>query len=132
LRSPIITGSGSWGQLTRPDIIQSYVADLLLVTEGGVTTDQLDLGSSLTLELHQDGTATGRLYVPEVEGEEFDVDLPGTFLFDDAADRVTFQQDADTFVRDMAFTAKWVDEEVNLEGQETFTGGTVRVVLIPN
>jgi hypothetical protein len=71
------------------------------------------------------------LFVPGggEDGGDLDADLSGTFSFNDTTDQVTFDQSADTFVRDMTFTAVRAGDGVQLEGEETFGETTARVVL---
>lgn len=119
------------GTITREDITRSFSAETLTTTTDGTTTDQLAEGVTLNLTLREEGTTAGRLFVPggDEDGVDLDADLAGTFSFDDSSDQVTFDQDADTFVRDMTFTAVRSNAAVQLEGEETFGGTTLRVVL---
>lgn len=117
--------------ITREDITRSFSAATFTTTTDGTTTDQLAEGATLNITLHEDGTTTGELFVPggAEDGGDFEADLAGTFSFNDSSDRVTFDQNADTFVRDMTFTAVRSNDGVQLEGEETFGESTVRVVL---
>lgn len=117
--------------ITREDITRSFSAATFTTTTDGTTTDQLAEGATLNITLHEDGTTTGELFVPggAEDGGDFEADLAGTFSFNDSSDRVTFDQNADTFVRDMTFTAVRSNDVVQLEGEETFGESTVRVVL---
>ena len=103
-----------------------YHATTLTATQATGTINLLLNGGALTLSLHQDGTTTGHLFVPGAGegGADVDLDLPGTWTL--TGNTVTFAQpDADTFIRDMPFTA-----ELNrLRGEETFGDFTIRVVL---
>src|SRR6188768_3220932 len=89
------------------DVVRSYSAQLFMTTVGGTTTDQLARGATLTMTLSADRTTSGRLFVPggAENGGNLDVSLAGTFSFDDARDAVAFSLPADTFLRDMTFTA---------------------------
>jgi hypothetical protein len=119
------TGPGDGDAPTMSDVAGSYQATTLTVEEGGVTTDFLSVGASLEITLSDNGTTAGRLFVPggDEGGGDLDVDLAGTWALDGTT--VTFNQDADTFVRDMDF------EYANgqLTGEETFFDATVSVVL---
>lgn len=90
------------------------------------TTDVLKQGGRLHLRLDVDGTVSGELFVPggDEDGGDLLEDMAGTWSL--KGDVVTFDQDADTFVRDTPFrvrgeelVAEWSDSE-----------GDVRVVLV--
>jgi hypothetical protein len=110
---------------TVENVAGSYEATTLTLTTAEGTVDLLDAGASAEVTLETDGTTSGRLFVPEggEGGEDLDEDLEGTWELD--GDIVTFDQTADTFIRDAEFTA----EENRLSGEETFTGATIEVVL---
>jgi hypothetical protein len=117
--------------ITRADVTRSFEATTFTVRTGAITTDVLAHGGILNVTLREDGTTTGRLFAPDaVTGEgDFDADLAGTFSFVDSSDEVTFEHPADTFVRDVTFTATRSGGAVQLEAEETFSGTTIRVVL---
>jgi hypothetical protein len=104
----------------------SYHATTLTVSEGGSTTNLLVGGGFLDVMLHENGTTSGRLFLPGrgEEGGDFDVALPGTWSL--TGNTVTFDQpDADTFLRDVTFTA-----ELNrLSAEATFSGQMIRLIL---
>ena len=77
-----------------------YHAVVFMTTENGVTTDQLLERSSLVMRLLPDGTMTGHLAIPADSVSE---NIGGTWALN--GDKVTFVQQADTFVRDLTFTA---------------------------
>jgi hypothetical protein len=124
-------GDDPMSPITRADITGDYAASTFTVRSGGTTIDLLALGATLNITLRDDGTTTGRLFVPggDEDGSDLDANLDGTFLFDDRTDEVTFRQDADTFVRDVTFTASRTGRAVQLEAEETFSDVTLRVVL---
>ncbi len=103
----------------------SYVAARFETVQNGVTVNQLARGSSLQLTLAEDGTTTGRLFVPggDDDGSDLDRDLTGTWTL--AGSIVTLVQEADTFLRDMPLTAS----AGRLTGEQTFASGTVRLRL---
>ena len=103
----------------------SYGATTFTTTNSGTTTNHLAAGASFTLTLAADGTTTGRLFVPggDEGGGDFDADLAGTWTL--TGKTIEFAHTADTFVRDMPFTA----ERNSLRGTATFSGTTIRVVL---
>jgi len=110
---------------TVADMAGTYSATTFTSTNGATTTDHLAVGGSLTLTLGPDGTTTGRLFVPAGAegGGDLDADMAGTWTL--TGSTVDFAQAADTFVRDMTFTA----EPNRLRGSATFSGTTIRVVL---
>ncbi len=118
-------------EITRQDIIRTFTAERMTARIGGVTTDLLAQGATLTITLHQDGTTTGRFFFPggAEGGGDLDADLAGTFTFNEDTNQVTFEQTAHTLVRDITFTAVRSGGGVKLEGQDTFSGVTVIVVL---
>ena len=107
------------------NVAGDYTATSFTTTSGGVTTDLLDDGASLTLTLASNGATTGHLFVPGAGegGGDLDADLTGTWTL--TGSTVAFAQIADTFVRDMPFTAA----ENRLQGEATFAGTLVRVTL---
>ena len=71
----------------------------------GASVDQLVQGSEVEITLAPDGTTTGRVFVPRAgeDGGDLDADLTGTWALSRGG--VTFDQTADTFIRDVRFTA---------------------------
>jgi hypothetical protein len=110
---------------TVENVAGSYSAAEFTLTTAGGTVDLLDLGSEVTATLAEDGTTTGRLFVPGSgeNGEDVEADLAGTWTL--AGSTVTFSQTADTFIRDVEFTAG----PNSLTGEGTFEGQTFRLVL---
>ncbi len=82
-------------------------------------------GAVVSIDLADDGTTTGEIFVAEgaEDGADLDEDLAGTWTL--AGSIVTFEQGADTFIRDVEFTA----DEVVLIGEDTFDDVTIRLVL---
>ena len=117
-------GDGSFSP-TVENVAGDYRATTLSATQGNITTDLLELGSTLTMTLNADGTTEGRLLGPSLGegGQDLDVDLAGTWTLTDSI--VTFDQQGDTFVRDVPFTA----ERNRLTGEGTFLATTIVVVL---
>lgn len=70
----------------------------------GETVDVLDAGGFIEMTLGEDGTVSGRLFVPEdlAGGEENDLPFGGTYAV--SGNEVTFDHEADTFVRDVVWT----------------------------
>jgi hypothetical protein len=102
-----------------------YTATTFSVDQGGLTTDELAAGASITITLIADGTTAGRLFVPggNEDGSDFDANLAGTWTLTGTA--VTFAHAADTFLRNM--TLDYSDGR--LSGMETFSRATITLVL---
>lgn len=111
--------------LTVESVAGSYEATTFTVREGSTTEDLLAAGASINLTLTAAGTTSGRLFVPggAEDGSDFDADLTGAWAL--SGKQVTFDHAADTFIRDMPFTA----DDGRLSGEATFSGATLRVVL---
>lgn len=131
----LVAGCGGNGtgpdEIERSDVVGGYEATTFETTDDGQTTDQLAEGAELTVTLNSDGTTAGNLFVPggAEDGGDLDASLAGTWTFDANSNAVEFVQSADTFVRDMTFTATREGESVQLEGEESFGGPTITVVL---
>lgn len=111
---------------TIDNVSGSYSAATFTVTSPAAgTVDLLALGAEVDVILATDGTTTGHLFVPGggENGEDFEADLRGTWTLTDST--VTFDQEGDTFIRDVEFTAT----RSQLIGEDTFEDQTVRLVL---
>jgi hypothetical protein len=110
---------------TEGTVVGTYAATAFTVTSTAPPTDLLALGMTLTLTLAADGTTTGRLLMPggADNGVDLDEDLTGTWTLSGQA--VTFNQGANTFIRDALFTVG--PTTPTTEG--TFGDTTLRVVL---
>ena len=88
----------------RAEIAGSYEATTLIGHASDGDVDALAEGGYLDIVLRADGTTTGTFFVPEgdEDGSDLNADLTGTWAVD--GDQVTFDHDADTFIRDVAFT----------------------------
>jgi hypothetical protein len=73
--------------------------------------------------LKPDGTTTGHLSVPDLGQGAIEADLTGTWTL--SGSTVTFNQTADTFIRDVDFTAA----QNSLDAEGTFDGTTVHLTL---
>lgn len=117
-------------QLTREMVAGEYAAEQTLgastftATQGGETIDWLERGASLTITVATDGTTKGRLFVPGMDGSDFDADLTGKWTL--VGETVRFSHAADTFVRDMPSVVR----DGRLEGDHTFGGTRIQVVLV--
>ncbi len=91
----------------------------------GAERDLVADGATIELVLAQNGTTSGRLFIPAgVAGvPDFDENLAGTWALVDG--RVVLSHAADTFLRDMPLTL----EGDRLVGDQRFGGVRVRVVL---
>ena len=110
--------------LTQQSVAGTYVATTLLTTTGGVTTNQLAAGTTITLILGADGTTSGRLFVPASTAPQVDQQLTGTWTFFNATD-IDLSSNTDTFLRDMLFTVTGN----TLVGDQTFGTTRIQVVL---
>ena len=115
------------GDPSSPDpaaIAGDYAATSFTVTEGGVTTDLLDEGSTVSLTLRGDRTTSGSLFVPEsAGGQDEAVDLAGTWEV--TGGRVDLDLVADIFLRDMLL----VVGPGRLTGDHIFAGSRIQIVL---
>ena len=85
--------------------VGSYTAIIFVTTGASGQTNQLQNGSSLSINLAADGTTTGHLHVAASGSNPvFDADMAGTWTMN--GDKVTFGQTADTFVRNLEFTVQ--------------------------
>jgi hypothetical protein len=102
-----------------------YTAGRLETVSGGITTNQLAGGATLTLQLAANRTTTGRLFLPGGGdgGGDIDESLAGTWTL--AGSSVDLTEAADTFLRDIVLTAS----EGQLIGELTSAGTTIRVTL---
>ena len=109
----------------------SDVGALAFTTDDGVKTNWLERGAEIDLVLHANGVTTGRLFIPDFNGEtgepepgsSFEADLAGSWSI--AEGRVRLDHSADTFLRDMDFS---VNAE-RLVGAMTFSDVQVEVIL---
>ena len=108
---------------TVDNVAGAYSATTFTLTVAVATVDQLVLGSEVELALAPDGTTTGHLFVPGGEGADLDADLTGTWALSRGG--VTFDQAADTFIRDVRFTA----DRNRLIGEATIGHQIVALVL---
>jgi hypothetical protein len=106
----------------------SYTATTFLTGSTG-QTDELALGSTLTLHLYSNGNVSGHLHTAASGGNPAtDADMAGTWML--TGNVVDISQPADTFVRNMHFTfATATNGTVTLSDDRVFTGGRVQLVL---
>jgi len=109
---------------TQQSVAGTYMATTFLATTGGVTTNLLTSGASVTLILNADGTTSGRLFVPASVAPQVDAPLTGTWTFFSATD-IDLSSNSDTFLRDMLFTVTGN----TLVGDQTFSATRIQIVL---
>ncbi len=101
-----LAGCDSDVELVPADIAGTYEATRFTLEDGGQTVDVLDAGGDLTLTLREDGTVSGSLVTPEELNEEGEGNsrllFGGTYAL--SGNEVTFDHEADTFVRDVVWT----------------------------
>jgi hypothetical protein len=106
-----------------------YAATTFRTTGTSGQQDQLVIGSTLQINLAENGTTSGHLHVAAYGGSPaFDRDMAGTWTT--TGNTVDFTQTADSFVRDMAFTVGTdVQGITTLAGDHTFSGTRIEVTL---
>ena len=106
------------------NVAGSYTASTFTYRTDEGTTDLLALGAIVSIDLAEDGTTTGEIFIEGGEdGGDLEEDLAGTWTL--TGSTVVFDQGADTFIRDVEFTA----DEDRLTGEDTFDEVTIRLVL---
>lgn len=109
---------------TADTVAGSYTATTFTITSTTPPTDALGAGATLTLTLAPNGTTSGRLFVPGAnDGGDIDEDLTGTWILSGRS--VTFNQGANTFIRDAVFSVG--ANTLTTEG--TFGDTSLRLVL---
>ena len=117
---------GACSDSTEPaSLAGQYTATKFTSTLDDTTIDILGGGASISITLTNAGTTTGRLFVPAslTGGTDFEASMDGTYTVSNGA--ITFQQNADTFFRDLTFT----QTGNTLVGSGVFGGATDSVVL---
>ena len=100
----------------------TYEATLFEVEIDGETVNVLAAGGDLRIDLRNNGTAAGVIIVPDELAEDpgdTRIEFEGTYSV--SGDRVDFDHEADTFVRD----ADWTYDDGRLETAD----GEITVVL---
>lgn len=120
-----VLGCGDSFSPTLDSVAGTYAATRLVTTSTGTATDQLAGGATLTITLAEGGTTTGQLMLPasDVNGAGLTASMAGTWSL--TGDQVVLTQGADTFVRDLTFTAT----EDELKADDTFGGTRVEITL---
>jgi hypothetical protein len=116
---------------TSPASVEGNYGAIIFVTTptGGSARNELQAGSTLTINLNSNGTTSGHLHAAANGATPvFDADMAGTWSV--SGDVVTFTQAADTFVRDMAFTIQRIGGNVVvLVGDQVFSGTRINLTL---
>jgi hypothetical protein len=111
---------------TVANVAGTYNATVFTATSSALgTINLLSAGATVHVVLNPDGTTTGHIFVPDLglEDGELDADLTGTWTL--SGSTVTFSQTADTFIRDVEFTAA----QNSLEAEGTFEDTTIHLAL---
>src|SRR6266550_529514 len=125
----MIACGGSDSTSPNGTVAGSYTATQFVTT--GTTgnsgqTNQIQLGSTLAINLATNGTTTGHLHLAAQGGNPaLDYDMAGTWA--QTGSTVNFSQTADTFVRDIPFTVVANGSKWALEGNGSFSGGAVQI-----
>jgi hypothetical protein len=120
----VAVGCDSSTDPTVDEVAGSYSATTLVTTTNNVPKDQLARGATMNLVLTADGSVTGHLHIP-ADGTlpVLDADMAGSWALDRHI--VTFDQSADTFVRDLPFL--FVNNTLNTD---RFVGDTRITVML--
>ena len=119
------------GSSTAPSstVAGSYTAVQFVTTGSSGQTNQLLAGSTLSINLAGNGATTGHLHMVASGGNPaLDADMAGTWT--QSGTTVIFTQSADTFVRNMDFTAVANgDLTWSLVGDQAFSGTRIQLTL---
>ena len=106
------------------NVAGTYHLQSLTTTDVVDTIDWVRAGATVSLTVDTNGTTTGTMFFPaSAANDSATLDLAGTWQL--SGNMVDFDQTADTFLRDMTFTAT----ENRLTGDQTFGGTRVRATL---
>ena len=105
---------------------------LVWVTVGGSgQTSELQVGSTLSLNLHSNGLVSGSLHLAATGSRAaFDADMSGSWTL--SGSTITISQSADTFVRNTSFEISpdpvqgW-----DLAGDTNYANTHIQIILIP-
>jgi hypothetical protein len=133
---PVLLGIGAMAGCSDPASLSedgpvgSYTAIVFTTTSpSGQQTNQLQIGSTLQINLGANGSTSGHLHVAASPGNPaLDADMVGTWT--QTGDKIDFTQAADTFVRDMTFRIEQLsDSEWLLVGDQVFSGTRINLTL---
>lgn len=109
---------------TVDDVAGTYTAVTFTLQSGEDDFDLLALGASVTATLDEDGTTSGQLFVPALEGPTgIEEDLTGTWALNGTT--VTFTPEESTLLTDVDFTVG----PNTLTGEGTYQGALLLLVL---
>ena len=109
-------------------IAGTYQAAELTIADESGSIDLLAAGAELSIVLTAAGATSGTFVIPAAYSEsglEETLSLAGTYEYDAAAQSATFDHEADTFIRDVA----WELEGGNLHAAFTSGGSTLTATL---
>ena len=110
--------------------VGDYTAVTFTTTGNSGVRDEIQAGSTLVLNLKDNGTTSGHLHIAaNGAAPAFDADMAGTWTR--AGTTVDINQSADTFVRDMPFELVPTNsgDTWNLEGTGGFSGTEIQITL---
>lgn len=121
----LLAGCSDGFSPTVDNVAGSYSAATLTATTPGGTVDVLAVGGHVTVTLAPDGTTAGTMFLPDMgeDGEDFSANLEGAWSL--SGNTVTFEHEADTFLRDVEFTA----DENRLTSEGSFGDQSFVLVL---
>jgi hypothetical protein len=132
--SPICIGiatmiaCGSDSTAPRSPLVGSYNAILFVTTGSSGQTNQIQAGSTLSINLAANGSTTGHLHIVASGGyPALEADMAGTWT--QTGSSVTFSQAADTFVRNMTFAVTAAGSSWQLVGNQVFSGTQIQITL---
>jgi hypothetical protein len=124
----MVACGGSDSTSPSTNLAGSYTATQFVTTGSSGQTNQLQIGSTLVINLASNGTTTGHLHLAAQGGNPvFDYDMAGTWA--QTGSTVAFSQTADTFVRNIPFTVVANGSKWALEGTGSFSGASVQITL---
>lgn len=108
------------------DLAGSYSANLFRITASGESeVDVLAAGGVLEINIAEDNTTTGTLDIPGSITGAINASMAGTAVV--SGSTVTFQQDVDTFMRDLSWARG--NGRLTVYGQ-VVNGTTYRIALV--
>ena len=109
-------------------IFGNYSSSLFtLALDGNSPIDVLSAGGYINIELSEDSTTIGELFIPDTldltGGGDLKFNLIGQFKLE--GNSITFEQNADTFIRN----AEWLYSSQKISGNYSKDGVVIEVVL---
>ena len=122
----LVIGCGNSFSATEANVAGDYHVTAFTTSDSATSVNWMTVpGTVFTISLAANGTTTGHIFVPGggTGGADLDADMAGTWVL--TGDIITFNQAADTFVRNVAFIAS----KNRLTGDQQFTTTRVRITL---